>query len=84
MREQTGVAAARKLAMIDHQRNLGAEIEARHLGAHAQRERRPARRAVMLGFFDASHDGYIVTGGRMPSGGAVHSGTIQRVVDAVK
>lgn len=38
----------------DHQRNLGAQLEARHVRAHAERERRAAHRAALLCFSQTS------------------------------
>ena len=56
MREQTGVAAPGELPVVNYQRNLRAQIKARDLGAHAERERRTAHRAALLCFPDTSHD----------------------------
>jgi hypothetical protein len=56
MREQTGIAAPGELAVMDHQRNLGAQLQPRQLRAHAQRKRRAAHRAALFCLSDASHD----------------------------
>jgi nitrile hydratase accessory protein len=53
-RQQTGIAAPGEFAVMDHQRNLGAQIQARQLRAHAQRERRAAQQAALFCFSDTS------------------------------
>src|SRR5580765_3255527 len=65
---------------MDHQRNLRAQLQTRHLRAHAQRERCAARRAALFCFSDTSHKNlspslYTLPAATIPPVMPLHAGT---------